>query len=417
MSVTLDGTTGAFDDYNILVTVVNGGTIGTAGCAITISLDAGRNTGSLVQLGLATSYAIPNTGVTLSFTVASLGAGDSYSLSTRGPGWQDGDVQTALNTLGASQFGVVGWGGGTHIVGNGGGYSALTGGVPGADVSTIEGYLDTLALAFDFTRAFVAARDANPPAAYGGGAETEQGWINAVNADFTSVSAKRIVVGAANWNMPSAYPNIAAGTPRYRRNINWAAAARTAAVPPQRHLGRVKDGSLSQIVVSPNDQTDGFVYHNESNLGGLDYKFTGAGGRFMTTTLRKGQPGVFITNPLLMSPVGSDFWMLPFGRVMDVACSIVHQVGEQFINDDIRLNPNGTIFENDARFIEATILNAINSNMLAQSMISPGATVLVNRSNNVQSSGQVIITVSIVGRGYILSESISIGFASASAAT
>jgi hypothetical protein len=407
----------AYDDYDVKVKVMTAGTIG-AGGVIAVSLDAGRTYGPNIALPLASpaTYVIASTGMTLSFAAGTLIAGDTYTFGATGPIWAASDVQTALNTLAASQYGTIGWGS-THIVGNGGGAQTLTGGVPGADAQTLEGYLDALAVNYQFTRSFLSARDASPPSLYGGSGESEVTWVNSVVADYSAVSAKRLCVGAANWNMPSPFTNPSAGTPRYRRNIAWAAAAKQVTIPPQRHNGRVSDGSLPTVVVDPtNDPNDGFVYHNESNVAGLDYLFSGTGGRFMTTTLRKGRPGVFITNPLLMSPLGSQFSLMPYGTVMDVACDVVYQTGSQFINDDIRLNANGTIFENDAKFLEAAFTNAINSNMLAAGMISPGTVVTVDRTNNVQSTGQVKVTIVIVARGYILSESITIGYSNPAAA-
>ena len=406
-----------YDNYDVKVLVVTAGTVGSGG-TIQVSLDAGRNYGPVVTLPLVSpaTYAISNTGMTLSFGAGSLVANDTYTFGTTGPIWADSSVQTALNTLAGSQYGVVGWGS-THIVGNGGTSSTLSGGVLGADASTIEGYLDTLATNYQYTRAFLSARDASPPTGYGGNGESEVAWINSINADYSTVSAKRLCVGAANWNMPSAFTNPSAGTPSYRRNIAFAAAAKQVTVPPQRHIGRVSDGALPTIVVSPStDPLDGFVYHDESQVAGLDYLFSGTGGRFMTTTTRKGRPGVFITNPLLMSPLGSQFTIMPYGSVMDVACDITYQCGTQFINDDIRLNPNGTIYENDAKFLEATFTSAINSNMLSAGMISPGTTVTVDRTNNVQTTGNVNITIVIVARGYILKETVNIGFNNSAAA-
>ncbi len=415
-TVTLDGTTGAFDDYNVKVLVVTGGTVGTAGCIIQVSLDAGRNYGPIIALGTATTYVIANSGITLNFTVATLIAGDTYTFGTTGPKWADSAIQTALNTLAGSQYGVVGWGS-THIVGNCTNAAAVTGGVPAADVTTIEGYLDTLATGFDYTRTFLSARDASKPTAYGGTAESETTWINAVNADFSTASCKRVCAGAANWNMPSAYPNASAGSPRYRRNIAWAAAARKVAVPIQRHLGRVKDGALAQIAVdAANDPLDGFIYHDESQNGGLDYVFTGTGGRMMTTTTRKGRPGVFITNNLLLSPLGSDFWLESLGTVMDTACAIVHQVGDQFINEDLRTNANGTIDKVDASFLEASFRDALNSLMVAVGALT-AITAVVDRTTNVHATGTVNVTITLRSKAYVLKEVISIGFASTGSAS
>ena len=419
------------DDTFVKVLCVTAGAIGSGG-AIQVSLDNGRTYGPTIQLPLATpaTYYIAQTGnlagsggVTLSFAAGALYVGNYWTFSTTGPIMSDANVQTALNTLAGSQYGVVGWGS-TWIAGNVGTSSvAPTGGVHGVDASVLEGYLDALATNYTYTRAFLSARDASPPAAFGGTGETESAWITSINADYSQVSARRLCVGAGNWNTPSAFVNASAGTPLYRRNVAWDGAARmvnlaaTGAGGPQTHLGRVSDGALATIVVNPAvDPLDGFVYHDESQVAGLDYLFSGTGGRFMTTTTRKKRPGIFITNPLLMSPPGSVFTMLMFGSVIDVACAIVYAVGSQLVNSDIRLNPNGTIFVNDALFIQASLTNAINEDMLAAKMISPGTTAVVDQTNNVQTSGNVNIAVTIVARGYVLKETVQIGYNNGSSA-
>jgi hypothetical protein len=121
---------------------------------------------------------------------------------------------------------------------------------------------------------------------------------------------------------------------------------------------------------------------------------------------------MYIVNPLLASPPGSVFTLLPLGNVMDVACGIVHQVGQQEINDDIRLNNNGTIFENEAQRIERTLFGAIKVNMIDKNELSD-AKVSVDRTNNIRATNTVNINVIIFSRGYILEEDVNISFASA----
>jgi hypothetical protein len=215
--------------------------------------------------------------------------------------------------------------------------------------------------------------------------------------------------------MPTAYPNAAFGAPRYRRQLEWAEGVRQVGIPPQRHSGRVRDGSLANIVVDPiSDPLDGFIYHDERINPGLDI-LQGGAGRFASATTRTGLPGFYIVNPLLLSPIGSDFTMWPFGAVIDVACDIVHQVGQQYINADVRLNANGTIFKNDAAAIEVAIKGQLDALMTAVSMIS-GATVTVDLTNNVRTTSNVNITVAINARGYVLQETVTISLANSQAA-
>lgn len=411
------------DTYFVKCLIVAGGTVGTAGITYQLSADAGRNYGPVLALSTGTTIAVGSTGATISLTsTATLTTNQVITFSTQEPMWNTAGIQAALNAFQASQYAIQGVGS-VHIVGSQN-YAAS-----GSNASTIEGYFDTLATGYVFTRAFMSSRDASPPAAYGGTAEAEATWISSIESDYSSVSARRLCVGGGYWNMPSVFPNATStGASSYRRPIAWAAAAKQVTIPPQRHNGRVKDGSLAQIVVnSLSDPQDGFIYHDERINPGLDYVIAGSGGRFMSTMTRTGLPGVYISNPLSMAPLGSDFYLMPLGLVMDVFSTIIHTVGQQTIDDDVRINANGTIYENDARAIEAILANSVNSVMFAQNMISGpvaagptagpnAAAIIVDRTVNVKSTGTVVLTGTILSRGYVLSITATLSYTNPNAA-
>ena len=398
----------ALDDYYVKILIVAGGTRGTAGITFNLSLDAGRSYGPTIALGTATSYALTGTGLTWNLAAGTLVAGDYITAAGVAPALNAAGVAAALVSLQASPYAVTGWGS-IHVVGV----------LAGADESTIQTTMDTLATGYVFTGCFTSARDAKAPTSYGGIGETDAAWTAAILADFSAVSAKRMLAAAGYYNMPSAFSLAVAGTPRYRRPLAWAQAAREVTIQPQTHSGRVRDGALSQIVVDPvNDPTDGFVYHDERINPGLDYK-TGGAGRFTSATTRVGLGsaglGYYIVNPLMLSPLGSDFWMWPFRAVMDVACDVVHQIGQQFINSDLQTNQNGTLSDLSARTIKTAIEGAIQAQMIALAMIS-GASVSVDQTQNILITGTVVITVTIIARAYVLEEDVTIGFANQLAA-
>lgn len=419
-SMAVDGTTGAFDDYYGFIRIVNGGALGTAGITFQVSLDAGRNWGPTISLGTSLTYAITGTGLTITFglAAATLVTGNYIKWSTVGPAWARADVDTALAAYKASPYSNGGVGS-VHIVGGGDG--ATTGNGPACSTSDVQalsngstGYLDALTASYLYSRAIITVRDASCPAAYGGSGESEATWMTAVeliSSLTTGNNGIRLCVNAGYYNTPTAFPLAVAGTPSYRRPLAWSLAAREVAIPPQRHAGRVKDGPLGTIVVNPAvDPTDGFVYHDERINPGLD------AAKFSSARTRIGLgAGFYIVNPNLMSTPGSVFTLLPLGNVMDVACVIVHEVGQQEINDDLRLNSNGTIYENDARAIESAIGDALQTNMLATNEIS-GFTVAVDRTNNVQSTSTVNIAVTIQARGYVLTENVTISYLSSTQA-
>ena len=406
------------DTYYVKVLFASGGTVSAAGITFQVSLDAGRNFGPLLSLGVATTFAIGVTGVSLAFAVGTVLAGQTATFGTVEPTWSTAGIQAALNAYQASQYAISGVGS-VHIVGACG----------GANASTIQTYLDNLANNYVYCRAFVSSRDASPPAAYGGTAEAETAWITSLQTDYSATQARRICPSAAYWNMPTAFPNPAStGAPALRRSLAYAAAARQVQIPPQRHLGRVKDGSLANIVVNPlSDPQDGFIYHDERVNGGLDYIITSGGGRFMTTMTRTGLPGVYVTNPLSAAPLGSDYFLMPYGNVMDVFATIVHQVAQLVVDDDVRVNANGTIYENDARAIESLIASSVNAVMFSQSMISlpvgagpsagaSGAAIIVDRTVNIKSTNSVNFSGQIIGRGYVLTLNGSLSFQNPNAA-
>jgi hypothetical protein len=346
VTVSLDGTYGAYDDYYVMMKCVTGGTVGTAGIQVQFSLDAGRNFGPIIALGTATSYAIANTGVTVNFAAGTMVAGDYWRFSTTAPAGNSAGVQAALAALAASQYGVIGWGS-MHI----------TAVVSAADVASIQTYLESLTTSkYIFTRAITTARDAAKPVAWGGSGETESAWISSLSTAFGSTSAKRVCVGAGYYNTPSPYPNATAGAPSYRRPLSWSDAVRRVAVPAQRKGGRVKDGALSTIVVDPaNDSLDGFIYHDERINPGLD------AARFLSAMTWPKFPGFFVCHENLMAPVGSQFTELVYGNVIDVACQIGYFEGAKLVSDDLRLQKSGALYPADALKIQSSINSALRA--------------------------------------------------------
>jgi len=109
ITVTLDATNGAWETYYVKLRCLTGGTVGTAGCVVQVSLDAGRNWGSPIALGTAntlylgqgslTSRLPGGTGVQINFGAGTLIAGDSWAFGTVGPQWDDAGVEAALAIL------------------------------------------------------------------------------------------------------------------------------------------------------------------------------------------------------------------------------------------------------------------------------------------------------------------------------
>ncbi len=391
-----------YDAYLVKILWTKAGTIATDGGRFRISLDAGRNYGPEIALGASVTYAIADTGLTLTFAGGNLAVGDTATFGCTEPLPDTSGVEACLIALEASPFSTSGWGS-MHI----------TGPWTGAEAGVIEGFLDTMVTSKTWTRAILTVRDAGLPLAYGGDGESEEDWYGAIISDTSALSAKRICMCAGHYNVPSKFQVPIAGLPVYRRPGAWALCARqvsfggTVRGGPQTHAGRVSDGSLAQIIVDPtNDPSDGFVYHNELTAPVLD------DARFCSFTRRKGKGGFFVRNPNLMSPPGSSFRLLPHGLVMDIGCSLEHQVMEEQVNTDVRTNDNGTIDEIAAQGIEVVMRGVLRDQMLAKGMIS-GFTFTIDRTNNVLATSQVNYTSELRSRAYVLQINGTIGFGNA----
>lgn len=385
LTVTLDGTVGAFDTYAVKVKVAKAGTIGTDG-QIQVSLDAGRTYGPVIALPAATpaTYAIAHTGITLSFAAGTLVLGDTFTFGTVEPTAATAGITAWLTAMQNSLYASNGWG--QMIC-----HSAVT----GSAANTIQTTMDTLASAYLFERLMIHARDAAAPTGYGAG-ESDATWSAALLTSYAACVARRISVAAGFYNMAEGIANTSAGTPVLRRPLSWAIAVRKVKKAVQVLSSRVKDGPLEAINVDPtSDPSDGWIYHDERTNPGLD------AGRFATawTRLRQGQ-GYFVRSENLMSPLGSDFPLLAVGQCFDNFCNALVQYLTANIDDSTRYNANGTIYENDAQTLESGALSVVKDTMPGQ--YNPLTTsITIDRLYNVKANSKCRVTGSFGGLAYI----------------
>jgi hypothetical protein len=396
ITVSLDATHGAWDTYYVKMRCLTGGTVGTAGCVVQISLDAGRNYGSPISLGTAntlylgqgslTSFLPGGTGVQLNFGAGTLVAGDSWQFGTTGPQWDDAGVEAALAAFFASQYAVAGVGS-AHVVG------PCTG---GSDIADIQTALQTGTNGFVYSRAIVELRDALAPTAWGGSGETEATWMTALATFVAGDTAQpRVAPDGGYYNMLSAFANSAGGLPSYRRPLAWAHAVRRTQIPLQRRAGRVKDGPYSNIVVSPQtDPSDGFIYHDERNTPGLNDARIGSA----LTWPKKGLGFFQCQEPLLSAP-GSQFTELAIGNVLDAACDIGYATGVEEISDDLQAQANGTLDPVALATFQGSIQTALNQGMVQTPLVS-AVQAIVSPTANVVATGTIPVTITVTPRAY-----------------
>jgi hypothetical protein len=380
------------DTYYAVLRVLTGGTIGTAGIVLALSLDNERTRYITINLGAATAYTIPNTGLTLSFSAGTLDEGDVFQWVSTEPRWSTAGVVSCIEQL----YGVVQPFQDVAIVG--GGSSATEGGVgaSGADVTTIQAAMVALFGRRRFSRALMNARDVLRG---GTSTESENAWMTSLTSDFVSVEANRVGVTAGHYNATSPLSQV-----QFRRPLLFQALARDASVAIHVDLARVSDGSLASTPSSPPSVPDGFVYHDEDQRPGLD------AARFITARRFPQRPGIYITNPYLMSAPGSDFGLLQHGHVIDVATSIAYQYFVEKLSDSVRIDSStGKIMEIDAQALEGGCNAQLRAGLVDPGSVS-SASCVVNRTTNILSTKTLYVSVNVVPLGYFKTISVTIGF-------
>lgn len=381
--VTLTGT--PLDTYYGLVTVVTGGTIGTTGIVIQVSLDAGRTIYATINLLTATTYVIANTGLTLNFAAGTLVAADTRKWVSFEPTWSDANVTSALQSLIGQAVPT---------------YEDIL--VAGAAASSNASNLDTNATSLfgqkRFCRILGQARDAT----WGGSStETEAAWMTSIQADYASFASTRVGVTAGHYNFISPISSV-----QFRRPLLWGAGARDSAVSIQIDLGEVDLGQIPMVLPTT---PDGFIYHDESVLSGLDTS------RFMAMWSLAGLPGLYIKNPNLMAAPGSDFKWLQYGHVVDVACVVAYQFFVKQLSKPVRVNAStGTILSQDANRLQTQCNAQLNAALLGKVSPAAGTTpnpqTIVDQTNNILSTQQLNVQINIVPLAYPKVISVTIGF-------
>lgn len=381
--VTLTGT--PLDSFYGLITVLSvpgvvAGTVGVTGIVLGLSLDAGRTTYATINLLTTSSYVVPNTGLTVNFGAGTLNVGDTFSWVSTEPMWSDAGVTSALQSLLSITTQPV------DIF------------VPGisasGDVASFQSTISTtLFNKKRFVRLLCAARDA----LWGGtSTETEQTWITSIATDFSTTVADRVGVTGGHYNFISPVDQT-----QYRRPLLWGAASRDAGVAIQVDIGEVDKGNIPLVLPAT---PDGFIYHDENVLAGLD------AARFISMWSLAGLPGLYIMNPNLMSAPGSDFKWLQYGHVVDAACVIAYQYFVQRLSSPVRVDSTtGFILPTDANTLETGCNRRLLNGLTNASAVS-SAIATINRAENILSLQRIDVTIAIVPLAYLKSINVTITF-------
>lgn len=376
----------AFDAYNVRIEIATSGTVGVA--RFRYSLDASSllksdqySWSEVLTVPAGGTFVIPNTNLTLTF-VPGAGAvfferGDVHTFTTTAPYYSTANLASGVTALLAD----------SHE------FASLV--LTGEPVSTSAGV--TMFGAFTTHLSSLQAQFRYLAGMMDAGTDTP---TNAIT-DYAAVASSRILPAYGDVAIDSSKPFAGWGTPRMPALVSVAARAAQSLISTD--LARVASGPLEGVVA---------ISHDEFRTELLDSQ------KLCTLRTWQGSPGFYITNGRLKSAPGSDFQFWQHRRLMDVACSVVIKMQQQYINASVRTRAGtGAMDERDAVKIEQKVLSALSDVLLSPSNAegTPGHVsrldYKIDRTNNINTTGVVLSTVAFQPLGYVKSFSTQISFA------
>lgn len=342
------------DTYDVRVKI---GTAGAAGVGtFARSLDGGNNYSAQVLIPSSGRYAIPDTGVVLTFS-GTFVKDDVYKFATTAMSYATGDATAAIDALLLSplQWFLL------HVVGK-----ATTAAGAASLAAAVDAKVQAAEAAFRYVRALVEC----PHDADVGGSVNDAAVISAFAAFSSTNGRTSVAVGDVGLISP-----LTGRTDR--RCVAWPYAARLSAISPGEDPAWVGRGSLENVTS---------IYRNEESQTALNDQ------RFVTARTLIGTQGYFVTKGKTMAPGGSDYHIIQNGRVMDIACAAARARLLRYLNGSVRVNKDGTIDERDAQKIEADTESAVKAAVVAPGMASEAKVVLSRTANILSTSTQPVTT-------------------------
>lgn len=370
------------DTYEVYVEVATGGTVGTSGVKYRYSYDGGRNLSPAQSLGTSNTFNIPNV-CDVALAAGTLVAGDTIAFRTAEPVFDGPGLLAAVNTYKTSAVR-------TRLVAVAGPMTAALGGV-------LDTALEEMAVMNKPRRWIGNTRIPNV-------GESDAAYQTAMQATSTAYSTKRGALCAGAADLVSAVSGR-----EYLRPISFRVAAEEGrAIALGNEESDIADLNLGSLVgtsvsdVNGNPKTS---CHDEFVSPGLDDQ------RYITLRTWPTFAGVYVTNPRLFSPEGSDFQFIPHGLIMDIAQETAYANLALRLNRPVLVDSTtGHIHESDAQEIEAGCEKALEAVLLAKPKAS-AVNVTVSRTDDILATKTLTVSIQLVPLGYITTINVSIGFA------
>ncbi len=176
---------------------------------------------------------------------------------------------------------------------------------------------------------------------------------------------------------------------------------RLAAIPVQRHIGRVKDGNMPISAPLVGDKSIDEAPTRVQELIDKGY---------ITLCNIIGKSGYYFANAATATSKTDDYCSIMNRRVMDKAVRVAYQVYINEVNDELAINDDGTLSPAVVKHFQGLIENAIGLQMTANGNIS-GARAFVDEKQNVLQTGTLTVELKLLPVGYTEEIVVNMGFA------
>lgn len=381
--VTADDVVLPYDEYEVYLYFVAGGTIGVSGITFRWSLDGGRTQSAVTSLGTANSITISSGNVKLNLGAGTRVAGDTVVCRTSAPVENNTDFSDAQECIG--ELGMA-WD-----------FATFASPMNGTQCGAVDTWLQGL---WDKGIHKGARLSARGPAV----GESETDYRASLTSDFSGFLSQRVAVTAG-------YAEFASGVSGrlYRQpagRITTCRALSKKVKPWKNDLGQVDLGPVSndtKIRDTSGNRKAGL--HDEALDPGLDTL-----GFETLTTLQGYGLSAYVTTPKVMAPIGgTDYYLWQYVAVVNRACDAAQTYLIARCRKFIFVDPKtGYITDTEAlalnKGVEAAVRNAVGDSV-------SGLSFTVGRTDNLLAQNAIVTgDLRIVPLAYPAGFALTFGF-------
>jgi hypothetical protein len=373
---TAAGGAAPLDAYEVVITVVTGGTVGVAGITWTYSLDGGRTTSAPQTQGTGTTLTVPSSGVSFTLGAGTLVAGDTWACPTVAPAFDATSLGAALDALAAT---ATAWDG-VLVLGN----------LTGALSDVVDGKLASMATAGKYHWWCGHFRMANS-------GESDATYQTAFGSEF---NAKSSIYGGVSFGDHWFTSDVSGRV--YKRPAIYSVAPFGQSQSEEIDPAELDLGPLPGTQIR--DANGNILFHDEAEQPGADDL------RAITLRTWDGFPGTYVGNFRLLSPAGSDFQFLQHRRVMNIALTESRLFLLRRLSKATRVNKTtGRILESDRLRIQDGLNGKLRSRLTGKGKASD-AYCIVSGDDDLLGGDPLTVQVFVVPLAYPKAINASVGF-------